>query len=839
MPESGKDLVRLHCICGQKMKISESMYGLPGKCTACKQKVRLPRADELSDGCSDIYLEEHPEFLRGERIAESAPKAPASKEMHVEKTPTPVTELDISDSAESSQQHMLGSVPLDSLSSMQTLASLQLRTERKIQIIDKSDEPDEESRAELKGRLTRIRGMRKDLDEQIHQHLMEVAIKLTNTQEDIADLQLSARVDEVSFADFQKQIYNLRVLRDHLERVQLNLRGWLATVGPSAVGGYKDVTINELPKKGYTLERKLKPEAIDSLINAHTRGLKKAFDLRDSALKKKAEIKKLRKKGGPEERARLKDPYAHAKASVAIAEMQIGFYQQRLKVLVDDHEGDIETLNAQVATARDKLSLDQMDRNAYDVLKQEARHTKTDLQQGCEVARRLLQARSSRDIAEPKGSFIKRISTGEPAPKVRNEKAPASAGVYVLWTTVVLWLLGLFCSVSSEGSLFKAFVDFRDSDSVVGIVLALPILAAAITAMLIFIPQRTARGLGALILWGCSLVLILYCVNEAYYSLDPLAERFRMGAVWFVRPGILAMLLANGVLLAQAMISLREPKALRPVTAIGVIAGLLIGGWFMSNGLGLYKANPDFSYNDKNKRLQIQNVGERNIFITASETGARNGYVLSLKNVEGKIVSSDELAENKVIKPGESIDVRLELAPGEYQLTLKPSGNRAIWSQSISIPIPQLASAPTPPPARTEEPAPRRTPRTRVNPRTPVIPDEVEPEPVPEEPVEPQIPEETMEAEEPVADPLPTIGFKGAMERRDGTYKFSLEVVFEPGEKGVAHSAQLKEELLNEWIIEEYNTRGILTLSRDNDLLYLRRGEKIALPAVEPTVTQQ
>ena len=77
------------------------------------------------------------------------------------------------------------------------------------------------------------------------------------------------------------------------------------------------------------------------------------------------------------------------------------------------------------------------------------------------------------------------------------------------------------------------------------------------------------------------------------------------------------------------------------------------------------------------------------------------------------------------------------------------------------------------------------------------------------------------------------------MERRDGTYKFSLDVVFEPGEPGVSHSAQLKEELLNNWIIEEYNTRGILTLSRDNDLLYLRRGERIALPAVEPAVAQQ
>ena len=40
--------LRIYCICGQKMKVSASMYGRPGKCVACRQKIRIPSAEEYS-----------------------------------------------------------------------------------------------------------------------------------------------------------------------------------------------------------------------------------------------------------------------------------------------------------------------------------------------------------------------------------------------------------------------------------------------------------------------------------------------------------------------------------------------------------------------------------------------------------------------------------------------------------------------------------------------------------------------------------------------------------------------------------------------------------------------
>lgn len=462
MPDSGSDSVRIHCICGQKMKISESMYGLPGKCTSCRQKIRLPRADELPTGSLDIYLDEQPELLReGSNGKRGAVKAGAVRNHpHIDDSPTPVTELDLSDSAEASQVHMIGSVPLDPLPSMQTLASFQLRLERKIQIIDAGKSRDKDRRAELKGRLKRVRGMRKDLDEQIHQFLMEVAIKLTSTHENIADLQLAARVDEVSFDQFQDEVSTLRIRRDHLERQQLNLRGWLATVGPSAVGGYRDVTIDELPDDGFVLEVSIEPGKVDSLLNAHADSLKRAFRNDEKAGRKLAKIKKQRKTSDPKERARLKDPYAHAKASKAIAEMQIGHFQQRLNLMIQDHEGDLETLDAQMATARDKLSVDQLERSDYDRLKENATLTKIDIKKVCNVARRLEQAKSASAVSVPEGVYSKRKSRSKSTGISKMKKATV-----VLWVIVLLMVLITFLPISWKLPFLKGIYESSDSDT--------------------------------------------------------------------------------------------------------------------------------------------------------------------------------------------------------------------------------------------------------------------------------------------------------------------------------------------------------------------------------------
>src|SRR5688572_2607770 len=68
MPEARPTEIRLYCLCGQKMKITSAMFGKPGKCVACRQKIRIPAREELPPDTQALYLKDHPEFLR-------APKA--------------------------------------------------------------------------------------------------------------------------------------------------------------------------------------------------------------------------------------------------------------------------------------------------------------------------------------------------------------------------------------------------------------------------------------------------------------------------------------------------------------------------------------------------------------------------------------------------------------------------------------------------------------------------------------------------------------------------------------------------------------------------------------------
>ncbi|HRK35488.1 MAG TPA: hypothetical protein PLJ47_12900, partial [Candidatus Hydrogenedentes bacterium] len=64
MPSSELAPLRIYCVCGQKMKVSEDMFGRPGKCIACRLKIRIPHPDELPQKTDVIYLKDHPEFLR-------------------------------------------------------------------------------------------------------------------------------------------------------------------------------------------------------------------------------------------------------------------------------------------------------------------------------------------------------------------------------------------------------------------------------------------------------------------------------------------------------------------------------------------------------------------------------------------------------------------------------------------------------------------------------------------------------------------------------------------------------------------------------------------------------
>src|SRR5262245_45517294 len=105
MPDVQSSTLRIYCLCGQKMRVSKKMYGLPGKCIACRTKIRIPREEDVPEGVTDIHLKDYPELIRGpirtpsaeERAARKAmAKAGPAAENGEESTPN--TELDLADS---------------------------------------------------------------------------------------------------------------------------------------------------------------------------------------------------------------------------------------------------------------------------------------------------------------------------------------------------------------------------------------------------------------------------------------------------------------------------------------------------------------------------------------------------------------------------------------------------------------------------------------------------------------------------------------------------------------------------------------------------------------------
>ena len=283
MPDAAKSSLRIYCVCGQKMKVSSSMYGLPGKCIACRQKIRLPRLDELEEGITEIHLKDHPQLIRKIKRkrnieketqeaqqaldAVNAPKATPRGEA------TPVTELDLEEGSEekSEKQHkepseerseehsdgshgeVAGSVPLDELEPLRRLTSIQLILQRKRSSLKKEKNSDDTLISQTERHLIRLNQMREEFSEQMRQRLMEVAIELANTHEKISTAQIDARVGEAPFDDFREVIHRLRSRRDRLERRQINLRGWLATTSPFSIGGLMDASIADIPEEGFIL----------------------------------------------------------------------------------------------------------------------------------------------------------------------------------------------------------------------------------------------------------------------------------------------------------------------------------------------------------------------------------------------------------------------------------------------------------------------------------------------------------------------------------------------------------------------------------------------------------
>jgi hypothetical protein len=830
MAESGIEQLRIYCICGQKMKIAADMYGRPGKCVACRQKIRLPRPDEIPEGTTEIRIENHPEFLRKskrkldplaeEREARRALAQAAPTEDDSGDSPTPITELDLHDettppNAEApkpkakppkprkKRKRVRGSVPLDVHPQLRTLCSLQFKLEHALEASVKALDKDNFAIAEIEGNLARLYRVRGDLDEQLRQNLMEVAIELSSTHEKIAETNLSARVGEISYEAYHEKIYRLRARRDRLERRQLNFRGWLSAQDPYVAGGYIDLDLDALPEHDDTLVIPSEPEESGPILNVQVATLRGALLRQDFSTRKFSEMRKMSqgKHGGTRDFGIVR---ANCKADVRIAQATVAFSRGRLRELKSDFESDIETIGAQLDLERVKLKTGGIERAEFDTIERELFRAKADATKALSIADRALVATVAEDVPSLRGTFLERLTA-------RHPEEGTTADSIVAWIAAALMVVSIFLPAIGSISMAAAInQSSADADSERWVALA-PVVAAVILVLIGFAGDRPLRGRMLCAAWLVVTVAGAWIIHQTQFGLDPVSTRFRVGAPWILRPGMLTLVVASAAVLLAAGLALNGRDRNRtwlPLAMLAIFTDL--GGVFtVTPSITITRGDVIVESEGvplEQNTITIRNNGQRTLHLLGRNSEARAAYLLTVDKQIGN-TSWDEVdlpskpgegfsgSGSKLIavKPGKVADFQMRFPPGNYRVYL-----RSEVADDVQKPF------------TVEERLPPASPVATVTP--PVV---LAPPSTPSAPV--------------VDIPRADVELKGVLGSPDATTRFQF-VLYMPDGTQEQTMLSVEDSLHGSWIVDEYNRNlGSVTLRSGTKRLILRPGERRTL----------
>ncbi len=798
------DEMRIYCICGQKMKVSGAMFGLPGKCVACRQRIRIPTLGEIDPGTTEVYLKDHPEFLRkpsGKRKG-LLPKAPVADESEG---------VELGDSAE-----LVSAAILDILEPLRVLCSLSYKLQRQVDAmragngnILSGEEP-----ATLTAYLERVRDARSELDDQLRQRLMEIAIELSSTGEKIVQAGLSLRIGETSLDAFRETVDRLRHRRDHLDRLQQNIRGWLTVTDPHVAGGYANVSLDAVPESGFQAVLPSENEHYRSLFDEHIEALRDALTRRERAELRLSETNRLRADGSMSELV-LADCRAHAQAEKARAESEVTFRRKRLEQLSADYAGDIQTIQA----ARDRLTRQLKDRmldaSLHDSLERDLVRAQNDCANVHGVIAHALIASTPQDVPAPHGSLIKRMARPVASPNLGGDM-----DCWLAWGSAVALGLSVFLPVVDDLSPIRAYQELSFQGEVIHWVMTLPVLLGVLVTLAGILPWRIARGISLMGLWLIATVAAAWFVHEAQYSIEPIAERFRQGIPWIYRPGMLLVTAADlGVLIAAgvALAPFKRVRALIPL-ACGVCCALLLA--IFTDWAGTGRPYPELSATWTEHTTSTGSVYEtvvtvrnqgRRLLVIGPGTGLNaTTYVLERAKDDQTWQDVAFLKPNdtRQVASGEAAAFHHTLKPGDYRVRLHARSNDGdVATTTFSLPVSPSAPAnvpvesPPPPEAATTAPVQNNPPEpaSSTSPATPNA--------------------ETAEVE-----------LRGMVNAEAKGARFSI-VIFPP-DGTISHLDRgVGDPIYGNWIVSEFNpTRQTVTLVNGEHLLILNRGKKVALP---------
>lgn len=416
MPTQQTPALRIFCLCGQKMRLNETMYGRRARCIACQLKIRIPRFEEVPRGATELYLRDHPEFIREPR--ESGQDALAEEEAQAK-----------------GRRRKSISVPIDPLETLRQLCSLDKKIKRELR------ETNGRSKSELEACQLRLKEVRNAFDDELHQRLMEASIELTAAQEKLAELSLASRVGEIDYQTYAEQANRVRWRRECLERRQLNFRAWLAVRDADLAGGYVELPLDRIeaiPIRTPLTEESIQPEV---LLRWMVDQLRAAFAERKQAEQNLAVVARLREQEDVPE----KDGKRAAKEQKAIrarATAAIRFWQDRLENFRKDIQNDQGVIEAQLDLARGRRKLGELGRDQFDALERDLRRAKADLEKALQSIDRAVSAPSDRDLPALRGTFVERLGAPRPS-RNRSLTIFALLGLLFMAAIVIGFVLGV------------------------------------------------------------------------------------------------------------------------------------------------------------------------------------------------------------------------------------------------------------------------------------------------------------------------------------------------------------------------------------------------------------
>jgi hypothetical protein len=359
--------LRIFCICGQKMRVSEKMFGRPGKCVACRQKFRVPEAGEIDPDLKELRLADEPRFLRSTVVFDKGTGA------------SMVDDGERYDFVEAEEAPHLAParIPLDIFEPLQAVASLCYRIEHRLSV--SADAKGQPSREELESLLERARTAREELDEKLRERLMETSVELGTLREDIESLRRRAAKGRIDPGEYRMQVEKLRRRRDAMERRRANLRGWLAVKGPYEAGGYVRLPLDQVPVVSERIPYTNEPDEGSPLASWWADLLARSIEDRRTARSDITEIERAarRKKARDVE---LDHQRSGAKTARDRAEANIAFCRERLEALKEDYARDLQIVSEQLDRIKQRFETGDLPRDRYELEENELSHLQRDIE---------------------------------------------------------------------------------------------------------------------------------------------------------------------------------------------------------------------------------------------------------------------------------------------------------------------------------------------------------------------------------------------------------------------------------------------------------------------------